>query len=161
MKPSWNRQNLSRLFLFPEPDEDDADYDEGDLFEGQVDLDKSWHAIHFVLTGQLEPDGTASGDAILDGVGLGPDLGYGPARLLDANRVSEIAQALSAIEFEKQYQAVDRQSPLIGDVYAGLVFSEDEYTYLRGYFSELQKAYSGAASDGSSMIAYLTLPRAM
>ncbi|NUR82053.1 MAG: DUF1877 family protein [Terrabacter sp.] len=50
-----------------------------------LDLDKSWHGIHFLLTGTdwSAGDAGAAGGAILGGRPVGEDDGYGPARLLE------------------------------------------------------------------------------
>jgi hypothetical protein len=49
-------------------------------FEPALSLEKSWHMLHYLLTGHL---GTLSapGDLLLTGEEVGDDLGYGPARL--------------------------------------------------------------------------------
>jgi hypothetical protein len=43
-------------------------------------LEKSWHILHYLLTGHIGP-ANAPGDLLLTGEGLGEDLGYGPVRL--------------------------------------------------------------------------------
>lgn len=48
--------------------------------EPAVCLDKSWHMLHYLFTGRLNPTGTP-GDLLLTGEELGDDAGYGPARI--------------------------------------------------------------------------------
>jgi len=64
----------------------------------RIDLGKTWHAIHFALTGSrlggeaplnfLVDEGTPVGDV---------DVGYGPARALTSAQVRELAAALGAV----------------------------------------------------------------
>lgn len=68
--------------LFGDLEDDDAEMPEPDL-----DLDKSWHGIHYLLTGTAWGIGEGAGAAILGGDEIGEDGGYGPARLLDPETV--------------------------------------------------------------------------
>ena len=53
-----------------------------------LDIDKAWHAIHFLLNGQTWEGTGALYDAVLGGHVLGEvDVGYGPARCLSASEV--------------------------------------------------------------------------
>jgi hypothetical protein len=74
----------------------------------RVDLGKTWHAIHFALTGSrlggdaplnfLLAEGTAIGDV---------DVGYGPARALTSAQVRELAQALVNIDADELSKRLD------------------------------------------------------
>jgi hypothetical protein len=48
--------------------------------EQALSLEKSWHILHYLLTGHVGPAG-APGDLLLTGEDVGQDVGYGPARL--------------------------------------------------------------------------------
>jgi hypothetical protein len=62
----------------------------------QVDLDKMWHAVHWLLTGTLEStDGL--GAALMGGRYVGHDLGYGPARLLEPGEVETVAREFDSV----------------------------------------------------------------
>lgn len=124
-------------------------------FEGQFDLDKCWHELHFLLTGTLEPDGTLLGDAILGGAEIGPDLGYGRARLVSPERVLDIFGALKMVEFTELCYKVDRLSPMICEVYAGSGLRGD-LDYLESPFRVLVDAYRTAACSETALLSYLT-----
>lgn len=47
---------------------------------GSLDLDKAWHAIHFILNGSAWEGRYPLSHVILGGIELRDDLGYGPAR---------------------------------------------------------------------------------
>ncbi|HVH36263.1 MAG TPA: YfbM family protein [Tahibacter sp.] len=131
-------------FLFP-PEAENP-------FEGQIGLDKSWHAIHYVLTGTAGPDGSVLGDAILGGREIGPDLGYGRARLLPADRVHEIADALAAVDFRERFDATPDDVP--AQIYLGQGLKH-EYAYLAHHFQHLLHAYASAARDDRALLIYL------
>jgi hypothetical protein len=53
-----------------------------------------------LLTGSAEPSDSALARAIPGGKEIGPDLGYGPARLLNSSEVQAIASALATVSAE-------------------------------------------------------------
>jgi Domain of unknown function (DUF1877) len=57
-------------------------------------MDKEWGGIQFLLNG--DPDSTKGpyGQVIFGGQEIGPNMGYGPARVLNAKQVAEIASPL-------------------------------------------------------------------
>ena len=86
---------------FDDDNFDDDDY--ADVFggmlpgfdsENSISLEKAWHGLHFLLTG--DPWGGSGHAAFLlaGGREVGEDMGYGPARVIDAAEVREIDQAL-------------------------------------------------------------------
>lgn len=74
--------------------------DEAEMPEPELDLDKSWHGIHYLLTGTDWQIGEGAGAAVLGGDELGQDGGYGPPRLLGPDTVRAIAAALDALDVE-------------------------------------------------------------
>ncbi|WP_386070432.1 YfbM family protein [Tahibacter sp. UC22_41] len=121
-------------------------------FEGQISLDKAWHAIHYILTGAVGTDGSALGDAVLGGCEIGPSLGYGSARLLSADRVREIAGALAAVDFLGRFDATPGDVP--AQIYLGRNLKQ-EYAYLARHFQHLRQAYITAARDNFALLIYL------
>src|SRR3954471_13225928 len=85
-----------------------------------VVLNKSWHAIHFVLTGSrlggdeplnfLVSEGTPGGDV---------DVGFGPARVLTSRQVRAIATRLAEISPEQVGQRVDLSQLDAQQIYPG------------------------------------------
>ncbi len=61
----------------------------------EVDLDKAWHGIHYLLTGSVDSNKTLASKAIMGGEDIGPDRGYGPAQLLKPAEVKAIAKLLA------------------------------------------------------------------
>ena len=62
-----------------------------------LDLDKSWHLLHFLLTGDPLGGSPPLKDAIIGGTEIGPDLGSGPARVLTPEQVRAVADALAGV----------------------------------------------------------------
>ena len=67
--------------------------------EGEIDLDKSWHGIHYLLTGTAEAGDFPLGFLVCGGTQIGDvGVGYCPARAFRAREVKEVQRALSVID---------------------------------------------------------------
>lgn len=63
-----------------------------------LDLQKSWHILHYAFTGDIGPIGS-DGDALLTGEDIGPDItGYGPPRLHDVEATQRFANFLDKFD---------------------------------------------------------------
>jgi hypothetical protein len=74
--------------------------------EEALDLDKSWHVLHYVFTGGVGGEPLPAG-ALLAGDEVGPDVGYGPARLLGQAAVRQFSDFLGAANLEYLQDRVD------------------------------------------------------
>ena len=135
--------------LFPDSGGPDA--------KGHMDLDKAWHAIHFVLNEKAWEGEGALGAAILGGHELGEDMGYGPARYLTAEDVSSVAEALDAVtlsDFEHRFNA---EALAAESIYPD-VWDESRselLEYLLPYYEALKAFYANAAREGNAVLLYL------
>src|SRR5579863_7993210 len=68
----------------------------GDVSQANLDIDKAWHGIHFLLTGEAWGGEPPAALAILGGTEIGEDIGYGPARYLSVEEVRTVAATLAA-----------------------------------------------------------------
>ncbi len=123
-------------------------------FEGQLDLDKDWHAVHYLLTQKLEPDGSALGDAVVGGTKIGPNLGYDQARLLSPDLVKRISLAMKDVDIGERYKGLDRSAADLSQVYGGFEFCAEEQRHLSDCAQHLESMYDQAASDGKAVLAY-------
>jgi hypothetical protein len=64
-----------------------AGVDHGPTEDG-LNLEKSWHVLHYLLTGKAEKAPPPVGNAVLGGQDIGGDRGYGPARFLTPQQSS-------------------------------------------------------------------------
>lgn len=99
----------------------------------------------------LESDITS--EVILGGQAVGEDLGYGPARLLDPERVRAVASTLRALPVEELRRRVDLRAMSAADLYPDIwdeteVFDE----YLAPAYGELCAFYADAARDDQAVI---------
>ena len=116
-------------------------------------LEKSWHTLHYLLTGSAEPVDTCLGKAILGGAEIGPDLGYGPARLLAPEEVGQVAEALARLSKEDLAQRFNLSAMKAANIYA--CDSEEELELAQDYFERMTRFYAEAAAMGNAMILYL------
>jgi hypothetical protein len=119
-------------------------------------LEKAWHGIHYLLTGSgsggPEPlcylmDG---GDTVGD-----IDVGYGPARILKADKVKAFHEALSKIndaDFTKRY---DGEVMMESGIYPTVWDDESEKEWLVSSFHELKNIVSDAAKANSGLLLWM------
>jgi len=74
--------------------------------EQPLSLEKSWHMLHYLVTGQLGPAG-GPGDLLLTGEELGEDVGYGRPRLHRATATREFSQFLTTLDAARLQARVD------------------------------------------------------
>lgn len=118
-----------------------------------LNLQKSWHTLHYLLTGSAEPVSTPLGQVILGGTDVGPDLGYGPARLLCAEDVQRVANALEPLSGEDVAKRFDLPTMRAAGIYA--CDSEDELPLALDYFEHLKRFYTESAARGCALLSYL------
>lgn len=123
------------------------------LHEEGLSLDKSWHALHYLLTGRAGEAPPPLGDAILGGTELGEDVGYGPARFLTPEEVRSTSAALSKVSAADLAQRFDLPRIIAAEIYA--CGDEGDLGLAQEYFSELVRYYADAASRGNAMLLYL------
>ena len=106
---------------FPSPDPAD-----------EVDLDKAWHGLHFLLTGSArETDGEDTRGALMaagSSIG-GPewDVGYGPARSLSPAQTIGLRDALRDLDPEQARRRFDPEAMKAEDVYPPIDWADPEF----------------------------------
>ncbi|MFG2039544.1 YfbM family protein [Dactylosporangium sp. NPDC048998] len=137
----------------------DLDDDQAEMPEPELDLDKSWHGIHYLLTGTAwETGADPAGAAILGGEEIGADGGYGPARLLRPEAVRTIAAALDGLSIESLRARFDPQAMTAADIYPTIwMDGADEFdSYLAPHFTELRRFYQTAAAGRQAVLLAIT-----
>ena len=120
-----------------------------------LDIDKSWQGIHFLLTGEPFGGKEPNSLAILGGVEIGEDLGYGPARYLDSAKVRLAAAALADIstaDLRKRYIPADLEAAAIYPTGIWKKEAEGAFEYLVPWYKSLQAFYGQAAKRGDAML---------
>ena len=128
-----------------------------ELPQGCLDLEKSWHIIHFLLNGDPWDGDWPLGAVVLGGTKISDeDLGYGPARYLSPSEVADVATALEAVSSETLLSRLDPEAVNAADIYPG-PWSDgaDERSYIRSYYDALQGFFSEASRAGQAVVLYL------
>jgi len=122
----------------------------------QLDLHKSWHCLHYLLTGKAEgSDGSPLGDAILGGTEIGgeaADTGYGPPRALSPAQVKRVAAALDVFPIEQKAKDYDAAAA----DRAGIYVAQHDFQELQRYFTELRNFYEDAASKNNAVLLWIS-----
>jgi hypothetical protein len=148
---------LERLHSDPDSFDELADYNNRDA--PSCSLEKAWHGLHYLLTGEAwESDGPlafiAAGGTTIDG----SDCGYGDARSFTPDEARGIAKALSTISDEQLWSRFDRAAMTAAGIYP-MIWDESEadlkqeYT---DYLREVKKFIEGVASQGQGLVVMLT-----
>lgn len=125
----------------------------------QVDLDKAWHAIHFLLTGSAEAGTGPEAFLLVGGTPIGNvDVGYGPARAFRAADVAAISRALSAVGPETLRSRFNHQALHKARIYPSIWNRNDlgDIDYVLEYYTTLLHHLNSAAAKGLGLVIYLT-----
>jgi len=121
--------------------------------EDGLNLEKSWHVLHYLLTGKAEEANPPLGNAILGGKEIGEDLGYGPARFLTPQQVHEVATALEAISKDDLSARFDLKAMMAARIYP--CKDDSELELAQDYFEQLLRYYADAAANGNAMLLWV------
>jgi len=149
---------LEELRRDPESVEDYLYPDGGDgAPPNQVDVDKAWHGLHYLLTGRAEGGAEPLAWALLGGEEIGPELGYGPARYLTPPQVAAVAAALSDLDDQALARRFDADDMDAQDIYPDIWARDgrEALEYLLAHFAPLAGAYRGAADRGDAMLLWM------
>ena len=123
-----------------------------------ISLEKAWHGLHFLLTGDAwETEGPAAfivgGGAPLDGV----DAGYGLPRLFMPDEVQQIHAKLNSTDGETLWSRYDSDAMTTEGVYPDIWDEpeedlKEEYLF---YFTDLKNLVSRAAGAGQGLVVFL------
>jgi hypothetical protein len=137
------------------------DLELGDREGANVELDKAWHGIHYLLTGTawagepplnfLVAGGQAAGDI---------DVGYGPVRLYSSSDVKRIKVALSAISDDELRSRFRPEEMMKLEIYPEIwdrpVDEDNTLGYLMEYLAVLRDHVGAAAAHGLGLAVYVT-----
>ncbi len=128
--------------------------------ERYLNIDKSWHGIHFLLTGTVASGEPPLANAVLGGMPLGldnPEFDYSPARFLTPDEVQEVAEALSQISDADLQARFNYNALSAADIYPDIWESgSGELEYLMWHYVPLVKFFQEAANCGDAMLLYIT-----
>jgi hypothetical protein len=137
--------------IFPDEEDDEEP-------QGAFDLDKAWHLIHFLLTGESWGGKGPIAQAVLGGTSIADtDSGYGPFRYLLAEQVVETAQALAGVSAQSLWARFDAASAAAAGIYPQDAWegSDTDREYILGNYETLCHCFSEAAASGEAMLLYI------
>lgn len=122
-----------------------------------LDIDKSWHLIHFLLTGRAWDGEDPLRNVVLGGSEIGDqDVGYGPARYLRPSQVCEISGTLSSISGDELWRRFDVTKVRAAEIYpSGWEGIDEERSYILENFEALKAFFNEAAQENEAMLLYL------
>ena len=162
MKKLLTSEEACMVFLddqFPDPDKDCLDDDGNqqkvkysvDPEDNGIYLGKSWHLLHYLITGNDESSHSLLDHAIMEGHpidGLGEDFCW-----LNPQEVVDIATALDDVAKKEMKNRSSRDVMSKFSIYrcsSGL--HDDEFKYMMKYFRILKKYYKKAAEKRNAIL---------
>jgi hypothetical protein len=130
--------------------------------EGEVlDLDKSWHGIHYLLTGTAWEGDPPLNFVVTGGREVGDDeVGQGPARTYTAAETREIATALAALSDEKVRARFAPGEMMRLEIYPEIwdraPAEDDTLGYLMEYLGQLRSTLAGVVERGHGLLVTIT-----
>jgi len=121
-----------------------------------LDIHKSWHGLHWLLCQEAWDGPEPLKHAVLGGEEVGEDMGYGPARLVDATKVHAVAEALAGISHETLERRYDARAMAAAQIYA---FDPDDTSWREDFldaFDRVKQYFTDAADRGHSILVWLT-----
>ena len=130
-------------------------YEEKD--EEIKDIDKAWHAIHFTLNGSEWDGEIPLFNVVMGGTPIGEeDVGYGPARGLNPEQVTQTYLALKEIDAQAFKSKYSSEALTKNDIYPQ-IWSEDEEAleYVLFYYSEVVSIFENASQNKKGLIIFM------
>lgn len=129
----------------------------------ELDLDKAWHGIHFMLTGSAWEGEEPLAYLLTGGNYIGNeeehDVGYGPARALTDSEVKQFAQALDKItqaEFQARYNSAQMDAlEIYPSGWSQEPNPQEMIKWMTRGFVQLKEFVRGAAAESSGLLVYL------
>jgi Domain of unknown function (DUF1877) len=153
-------ETLNQLLSDPESIEDYLYPNDGDDEPpNYFDVDKAWHGIHYLVTGQAYGGAYPLSLATTGGEEFGPEIGYGPARFLTASQVVEVSEAISSLTVDVLNHRFNPQDMEAKKIYPDVIWVRDgqeSLEYLLEHFEGLVGLYRDAASRGDCMLQWLS-----
>lgn len=114
-----------------------------------IDLDKEWHALHFLLAQSAGSTEDPLSLILGNHESIGPDNGYGPAFLITSEKLNE-----SDLAERYNTKAMMSQHVYLADMYDEE--GEEGIGFLKAKLDELRKFAERASNNGLSALAVIT-----
>jgi Domain of unknown function (DUF1877) len=140
------------------PSEADSWEQDGDGDE--LDVDKAWHGIHFLLTGTAWEGSFPLNFIVSGGKEIGDvDVGHGPARALTSEDVRRLDAELEPLTSEEMMRRFDPEQMTRLQIYPEIwdrdPDDDDSLGYLIEYYTDLRDFVRRTAERGHGLLIYL------
>jgi hypothetical protein len=130
--------------------------------DDELDLDKAWHGLHFLLTGSAWEGHEPGCFLVRGGEEIGDeDYGYGPVRAFRSQQTQEIASFLGALSRAELTRRFDPGRMTQLQIYPEVIWTrraddDDPLEYVLLAFDELQPFVMRTAAEGLGLLVSLT-----
>ncbi len=124
-----------------------------------IDLDKEWHAIHFLLTGSAGPTDSPLSLILGNYQNVGPDIGYGPAFQIPKLFLKAFDHAISALSSSDLRARYDVKAMVNNQVYIADSLADEgqeALEYLLKGIERLREFASKGVAQSMSAFALIT-----
>jgi hypothetical protein len=126
----------------------------------EIDLDKAWHGIHYLLTGTAWEGAEPLNFIVCGGKEVGDvDVGYGPARVFSSREVEKIADALGALDRNALRERFDPKEMMSLEIYPEIwdrdPVEDDTLGYCIEYYDDLHRFLTDAAGNSMGIALYI------
>ncbi len=126
----------------------------------EIDVDKAWQAIHFLLTGNAEALNHPLGFLMSGGTLVGnEDVGYGPARADKSQELSIIVEAIKVFDRETLYSRYKPRKMDQQEIYPQIWVRDGEegFNYVYENFQKLITFLKDTQVQEQGFLVFLTL----
>ena len=120
-----------------------------------LDLGKSWHVLHFVLTATAAEAPLPGGMLLSGGSEVGEDLGYGAARVVTAEQTAAFAAHLAGLDIEAEVNRIDGDTMRRLGVYGAEQPVRQLVKEIRGCLPRLRDYLAKAVSQGEGLVIWM------
>lgn len=121
-----------------------------------LSIDKMWHVIHFLLTGEVWGGDLPLCNAVLGGTELvGTDAGYGPFRYLTPDEVRATALGLAGLPMADLWGRFVPDEDEVAEIY-GWIGDDAQFDYVSENYEPLRTFFQTAAASGKAMLLHLS-----
>ena len=115
---------------------------------------QAWHGVHFLLSGAAHPTPFPLGQAMLGGIEIGEDTGYGSPRYLNEEAVDRVARALSSVTAVELRRRYDAQAMNAANLYPDSWDEPESVDWLVEEYERVREFYTGVASRENAALLY-------
>lgn len=120
-----------------------------------LDLGKSWHVLHFVMTGTAAEAPLPEGLLLSGGREVGEDLGYGAARVVTAEQTAACAAHLAGLAIDAEAGRIDGETMRRLGVYGAEQEASELAEEIRDGLLRLRDYLAKAVSQGEGLVIWM------